>query len=186
MERISERAAALVEEVAPTRPVLPWVDYQPGDTARDVYVRGLEQAVRDMMDHFGRMVALCESPIEQLMFAGLTSYLRYHPHFRFLAHWDIPAPAVCERVYCIPQAQIGIYRADFLLLDQRVSPPRRTIIECDGHDFHERTKEQAQRDRARDRWFTTNGYTVLRFTGSEIYKDVGVVVDQIAEWLERS
>lgn len=43
------------------------------------------------------------------------------------------------------------------------------IVECDGHDFHERTKEQAQRDRARDRAFQAAGIPVFRFTGSEIY-----------------
>lgn len=45
-------------------------------------------------------------------------------------------------------------------------------IECDGHDFHERTKEQAAKDRSRDRNLIKMGYIVLRFTGSEIYNDV--------------
>lgn len=45
------------------------------------------------------------------------------------------------------------------------------IVECDGHDFHKKTKEQAQHDKERDRKFTQNGYKVLRFTGSEIYRD---------------
>jgi len=44
-------------------------------------------------------------------------------------------------------------------------------VECDGHDFHEKTKEQAKKDRQRERALTSAGYTVVRFTGSEIYKD---------------
>jgi len=47
----------------------------------------------------------------------------------------------------------------------------RYAIELDGHEFHERTKEQAQRDRERDRNLAAIGYQVLRYTGSEIYKD---------------
>ena len=43
-------------------------------------------------------------------------------------------------------------------------------IECDGHDYHERTKEQAARDKKRDRWFSSQGIRCLRFTGSEIYR----------------
>lgn len=42
-------------------------------------------------------------------------------------------------------------------------------IELDGHEFHERTKEQARRDKSRDRFLVSEGWRVLRFTGSEIY-----------------
>lgn len=42
-------------------------------------------------------------------------------------------------------------------------------IECDGHDWHDRTKQQAAYDRARDRWMLQNGIATIRFTGSEIH-----------------
>jgi very-short-patch-repair endonuclease len=45
------------------------------------------------------------------------------------------------------------------------------IIECDGHEFHDRTKEQASNDRARDRKLKKLGYEVFRYTGSDIYSD---------------
>jgi very-short-patch-repair endonuclease len=44
------------------------------------------------------------------------------------------------------------------------------VVECDGHDFHERTKEQAQRDKSRDREMMAMGFRVIRFTGSEIHR----------------
>ena len=47
----------------------------------------------------------------------------------------------------------------------------RLVIECDGHEWHEKTKEQAAADRKRDRLFVKNGYAVMRFTGSEIWRD---------------
>jgi hypothetical protein len=50
-------------------------------------------------------------------------------------------------------------------------PPFLIAVECDGHDFHEKTKEQAAADKARDREIVAAGITVLRFTGSEIWKD---------------
>ena len=43
-------------------------------------------------------------------------------------------------------------------------------VECDGHEFHEKTKQQAARDKARDR---------DRFTGSEIWKDPGACADEV-------
>ena len=49
-------------------------------------------------------------------------------------------------------------------------PPVRIAVEADGHEFHERTREQATRDKARDRALTADGWRVLRFSGSEIWK----------------
>jgi hypothetical protein len=43
-------------------------------------------------------------------------------------------------------------------------------IYCDGHEFHERTKEQAARDRSIDRKLQQMGWHVFRFTESEIFR----------------
>ena len=81
--------------------------------------------------------------------------------------WDY-----CEGVFVAPQVVVGDYRADFLVKIVSQSRGRHFIVlECDGHDHHERTKQQAARDRRRDRWMITQGITVLRFTGSEIWAD---------------
>lgn len=54
-------------------------------------------------------------------------------------------------------------------------------VEVDGHDHHERTKEQAKRDRSRDRAFTRAGISVVRFTGAEVYADVDACADEVDE-----
>lgn len=54
-------------------------------------------------------------------------------------------------------------------------------IECDGHNFHEKTKEQVARDKERDRVLTHYNYTVIRFSGSEIYNDPWYCADVVAE-----
>ena len=59
-------------------------------------------------------------------------------------------------------------RLDFALTGCQGS---RVAIEVDGHNFHERTKEQAALDRSRDRGLTLAGWSVLRFTGSEVWHD---------------
>lgn len=84
-------------------------------------------------------------------------------------HWallEIHSWKTYPKIEC--QVQIGGYRVDFLI---GRGTKCQLVIECDGHDFHERTKEQAASDRSRDRKLTTKGYTVIRFTGSEIYAD---------------
>lgn len=49
-------------------------------------------------------------------------------------------------------------------------------IELDGHDFHERTKEQAARDKSRDRLLQFHGWKAVRFTGSEIFRGAAACV----------
>jgi len=48
---------------------------------------------------------------------------------------------------------------------------KKIIVECDGHDFHEKTKVQAAHDKRRDRILQSLGYKVFRFTGSEIHNN---------------
>ena len=63
------------------------------------------------------------------------------------------------------QECVGRYRIDFAVFDG----PRKLGIELDGHDFHERTKEQARRDKQRERALMLDGWHVVRFTGSEVW-----------------
>jgi Uncharacterized protein conserved in bacteria len=100
--------------------------------------------------------AVIESPIERVFFRC------YH----YLA---LGFP-VSQRLPIRRQVQIDSYRVDFVIED--ASGNRLLAVECDGHDFHERTKEQAARDRSRDRNLLLNhGLPVMRFTGSELYAD---------------
>jgi very-short-patch-repair endonuclease len=57
-------------------------------------------------------------------------------------------------------------------------------VECDGHDFHERTKEQAARDKKRDRDLLSRGVTTIRFTGPEIYKNAEGCARQLWKIIE--
>lgn len=85
----------------------------------------------------------------------------------------------------------SIGRVDFVFhaLDRRpgiLKPPgwRKLIVECDGHDFHERTKEQAKRDRSRDRRALLHGIEVMRFTGSEIWNDPWGCAGEVLQWCD--
>lgn len=83
-----------------------------------------------------------------------------------------------------PQFHWKSYRIDFAI---RIRGARQSLvfIECDGHSFHERTKEQAARDRKKDREIQQAGIPILRFTGSEIFRDVGDAALQILQFLNK-
>lgn len=71
------------------------------------------------------------------------------------------------------------YRLDAAMWWLGAERTRPIAIECDGHDFHERTREQARRDRRRDRDLTALGWDVFRFTGSEIHHDPDDLAQEI-------
>jgi very-short-patch-repair endonuclease len=78
---------------------------------------------------------------------------------------------------------VGPYKADILIFVGCTNNRFRVVVELDGHDFHERTKEQAAHDKKRDRWMQTEGIRVLRFTGSEVYNDPFGCVLQLQKFI---
>lgn len=113
----------------------------------------------------------CESPLETMLATAFGNL----PGFQ----WRLPFSDELEvgrwpRSGILLHAQVpcGPYWADFCLRgwDRGANDPL-IVIEVDGHDFHERTPAQAQRDRRRDRYLTTHGAAVLRFTGREVWQD---------------
>ncbi len=98
----------------------------------------------------------CESPIERQFF---TSARKLIPNLE-------------------PQEWIGKYRVDFALKDKKV------VVELDGHSYH-KTKEQRQNDAERQRHLQKEGYTVIRFTGSEINKDLSGCISEVLDILDK-
>lgn len=81
-----------------------------------------------------------------------------------------------------PQHAVGSYRLDFAVKFRDAEEIEHFIaVECDGHDFHEKTKKQAAHDKKRDRYLQREGYKVLRFTGSEIYADPVACAKEVGE-----
>lgn len=152
-----------------------------GDTWADFSVDGAAVIVdrygSDLNEHrrVSAQAAIdrCESPIEQRL---LTALWQTWPEceatgLRWQDGTEINVCGKSGETYLIQQVRWGKFRLDFALWDASESEEISMAIECDGHDFHERTREQAKRDRSRDRELTAAGITVLRFTGSEIHAD---------------
>jgi very-short-patch-repair endonuclease len=121
-----------------------------------------------------KLAAKCESPIEVGLLKGFIALHLVNRTFT-IGGMTFRAPIVTEyEATVFIQHEIGDYRADFAVcLAGICGGKHRTAwiaVECDGHEFHERTKAQAARDKARDRAITQAGFRILRFTGSEIYR----------------
>lgn len=84
-----------------------------------------------------------------------------------------------KNIYLLPQAEINIgdkkYYPDFLFeydpYINNYNTNSKIIIECDGYEFHQKTKEQVQRDNEREYDLKMAGYEILRFSGTQIYKN---------------
>jgi very-short-patch-repair endonuclease len=153
----------------------------------------LGYTVSEFFNHYNSIVEKTKSPIEtkyiEALLGNCNSFgvpLIYHP-------WDLnrvmdifhkKEEIGAFGLHVEPQYKFIIngkkYVVDFLLLSCLPwdSGIRKTIIETDGHDFHEKTKKQAQSDKSRDRDFISKGFTVLRFTGSEIHKDADACAEE--------
>jgi very-short-patch-repair endonuclease len=144
------------------------------------YGRDAEKEMYERLMHLP-CVAAGRSPIETMMgcalyyFAFLESPLGPHGlsgDTCFSPDVDVPLESASrprfDGFHINYQVRVGRYVADFVV-NMRCGPKEiAAAIECDGHDYHERTAEQAEYDRKRDRDFQARGLMVLRYPGAEI------------------
>ncbi|MGM7722823.1 endonuclease domain-containing protein [Metabacillus sp. Hm71] len=98
----------------------------------------------------------CESPIERRLFNALT--------FR--------GYSVRTQVRC------GLYWIDLTL------PTYRIAIECDGKSYHS-SPEQKKRDNKKNNYLRRNGWSVLRFSGSDINGDMTKVIRRVERKIKK-
>ncbi len=76
------------------------------------------------------------------------------------------------------QFDLGPYRIDIAF------PNVKMAIECDGRAYHS-TPGQIAHDQRRDQYMAGLGWTVLRFTGSRIHRDLSGCLDDVTKAYER-
>lgn len=122
-----------------------------------------------MSDVVAGIFSLCGSPIEELFLATMAQN-GFTWNSGYGCHPNVPPySGECSGGHVWQQLPVLGYKLDFAIV--RDGADTGVAIELDGHDFHERTKEQAQHDKSRDRKLQAAGWRVLRFTGSEVWKD---------------
>ena len=154
--------------------VFAWVDDQTayGTLAEIGYAYGLKKSVfvyssKDIDEHW---LAWSFSDGVCTEFSSPTEALRHA--IQQIASYEFESPmeagfysAASDMIPgLVPQFVIKPYRVDFAL------PHKKIVIEVDGHDYH-KTKKQRTNDAERQRFLEMSGWHVIRFTGSEIYRD---------------
>lgn len=151
------------------------------------FVYAIGSRISELHDAYNGQMT--QSPIEDRLlgamlwieqdWAGFPKFMDFHQPATYRA----PDPEPGVDFFLTPQAKFGTYRADFCLWFVCGRSKGGVVIECDGHDFHEKTKEQAARDKKRDREILKAGFPVMRFSGSEIFKDTPSCISQIKDVL---
>lgn len=87
----------------------------------------------------------------------------------------------------VPQLNIPfVGHVDFAIFDPQISTQNPlVVVECDGHEFHDRTPAQASEDRRRDRVLQRLGFPLLRFTGTDVMRNRTEVAREIAEFVNQ-
>lgn len=112
-----------------------------------------------------------KSPIEQIFITAFDFYCRFENK---------------KRIYLFPQKEVVFkdkkyfldfeFEADdylsYLVFENKIKNKNfKLAIECDGYEFHQKTKEQVQYDNEREYDLKMAGYEVLRFSGTQIYNN---------------
>ena len=110
-------------------------------------------------------VDLCNSPIEKTLYCAL--------EFMFSLGF---CGLLLHDYYVKPQYEIQTEKQkrimDFAIIDESTENHDVVLfIECDGYDYHAKTKEQFENTNKRDREVRLLGYDILHFAGTEIYKN---------------
>lgn len=118
-----------------------------------------------------------ESPIEEILYIALLKKMNEY-------NLDLFIEAQTE----IECKNGNIYRADFTIwyddiVNQGLKEDFALAIECDGYEFHQKTKKQVEKDNKREYDLKMNGWEILRFSGSEIYNSPMECADKIIKYV---
>lgn len=121
----------------------------------------------------------CQSPIEKILYVACNIVFRIRDN-------ELDKSVIGTSIF--PQFSIETekknYCADFIIvLEKFVGKCVDVIVECDGHEFHQKTKAQVERDNQREYDIKKMGYDVLRFSGSQIYNNPFKCANDIFDYL---
>lgn len=121
-----------------------------------------------------------QSPLERKLFLALNkNYIRFQTQYPL--NWKGENISIAGKSYSNPKNNFKevLTVADFYIEKRDI----KLCIYTDGHTYHERTEEQAQRDKRIDRKLQELGFKVLRYTGKDINENTDSIVTEIKQWI---
>ena len=163
-----------------------------------VCFRALPERAQEIWFHYCNL-AIANKRLEDLMFIYICGldYSKCKSPIEMLFNFAFDLVKFSEGYMgydLFPQHEIRCktktYYADFAFFANEIdgmmeikNPDFKLVIECDGHEFHEKTKEQVTRDNEREYDLKMEGFDVLRFSGSQIYKKPFLCAAQALEYI---
>jgi hypothetical protein len=103
----------------------------------------------------------CESPIEEIFAWYWVVWTECCPFGEM--------PLVLVPQFWFDDRDFGRYRFDFAVSNYRTG--RKVAIELDGHEWHERTREQVEARNLRDRRMQLHNWKIIHYSGAEVIRD---------------
>ena len=122
-----------------------------------------------------------QSPLERKLFLALKKkYIKFDTQYAL--DWQGYNISIMDKSYNHPTNNFKdvLTVVDFYIEKKNV----KLCIYTDGHTYHERTEEQAQRDRKIDRKLQELGFKVLRYTGKDVNDDIEKIITDIKKWIK--
>ena len=139
-----------------------------------------------LTDSYGYLEAMENkkiSPIEKLFFIAYET-LRFTGEIQEYEHLEYNSEIKCSngKTY-YPDFNFKVYHNSG---DKKNYDNLKLLIELDGHIWHEKTPEQVEKEKQRERDLIKDGYTILRYSGREIWRDpMKIVRECIEEYWKR-
>lgn len=171
-------------------------EYKSGKMSKDSFLKLPERAQELYFDYLNSHILDNDNPLKTIARIDYTYEFAESPIEKIfnLAFDLVSCAETMDGYWLIPQETIvtddGKFRVDFLFSTEEVSCPWREfqedyflVIECDGHDYHEKTKEQVAKRNDRDMALKKAGYDVLHLSGSQIYREPMKCARQVVEYI---
>lgn len=141
--------------------------------AKELILNNIDKIDTMLLDLILTDVQYCNSPIEIILSIALNIITE-------------------GKLYFEPQVEIQTknkkYIVDFYIesdscINKFIKKDFKLIIECDGYNFHQKTKKQVDYDNQREYDLKMEKYEILRFSGSKIYNEPIKCAEEILEYI---
>lgn len=112
-----------------------------------------------------------KSPIEQIFITAFDIYILLNNKENIYLIEQEEEKYKNKKYYIDFVFKADDYLSNLVLRDKIKNHKYKLAIECDGYEFHQKTKEQVEKDNEREFDLKMLGYDVLRFSGTQIYNN---------------
>lgn len=141
--------------------------------AKELVFDNLDDINLKLLDSILLYCSYCDSPIEKILATALVIETKDGLYFE--PQYEIQTK---NKKYIVDFCVFGDeFVNSFLKKDFQL------IIECDGYDFHQKTKKQVDYDNQREYDLKMEKYEILRFSGSKIYNEPIKCANEILNYI---